>query len=98
MTSLRWAVLCAGVQAENERMHLITFLQLSQPGYLTRAAVLLTQGILCACCLPVVILRYDQIPLQPCAYLCHACLLWTSRLGEQPMLVCGAVLSKTWGK
>ena len=32
-------------------MHLLTFLQLSQPGYLTRAAVLLTQGILCACCL-----------------------------------------------
>jgi hypothetical protein len=35
--------MCA--QAENERMHLLTFLQVSQPGYLTRMMVLLTQGI-----------------------------------------------------
>ncbi len=30
-------------EAENERMHLLTFLQISQPGLLTRMGVLLTQ-------------------------------------------------------
>ena len=30
-------------EAENERMHLLTFLQLSQPGYFMRGLVLLTQ-------------------------------------------------------
>ena len=32
-------------EAENERMHLLTFIQLRQPGLLFRGAVLLTQGI-----------------------------------------------------
>ena len=31
-------------EAENERMHLLTFLQLRQPGPLFRGAVLVTQG------------------------------------------------------
>jgi hypothetical protein len=32
-------------EAENERMHLLTFIQLRQPGPLFRGAVLVTQGI-----------------------------------------------------
>lgn len=32
-------------EAENERMHLFTFLQLSQPGILARIAILATQGV-----------------------------------------------------
>jgi hypothetical protein len=32
-------------EAENERMHLLTFLELKQPGPLMRAAVLVTQGV-----------------------------------------------------
>ena len=32
-------------EAENERMHLLTFIKLRQPGYLFRMAVLVTQGI-----------------------------------------------------
>ena len=32
-------------EAENERMHLLTFLELKRPGPLMRAAVLLTQGV-----------------------------------------------------
>ena len=31
-------------EAENERMHLLTFMQLSQPGPFMRAAVLVTQA------------------------------------------------------
>lgn len=31
------------VQAENERMHLLTFLQLKQPGWFMRTMVLFTQ-------------------------------------------------------
>jgi Alternative oxidase len=31
------------MQAENERMHLLTFLQLKQPGWFVRTAVLFTQ-------------------------------------------------------
>ena len=38
----RWCV-----QAENERMHLLTFLQMKQPGLLMRGLVLATQGIFC---------------------------------------------------
>lgn len=36
-----------GVQAENERMHLLTFLQLKQPGPFMRGLVLATQGVFC---------------------------------------------------
>ena len=32
-------------EAENERMHLLTFLELKRPGVLMRGAVLLTQGV-----------------------------------------------------
>jgi len=32
-------------EAENERMHLLTFIELKQPGILFRAAVLITQGL-----------------------------------------------------
>jgi len=32
-------------EAENERMHLLTFIELQQPGFIFRAAVLITQGI-----------------------------------------------------
>lgn len=32
-------------EAENERMHLLTFLRLKQPGPLFRAAVLVVQGV-----------------------------------------------------
>lgn len=32
-------------EAENERMHLLTFLTLAQPGYAFRGAVLVTQGV-----------------------------------------------------
>ena len=41
----------AGVQAENERMHLLTFLKLQQPGWFMRTMVLFTQvGLLqCTC-------------------------------------------------
>jgi Alternative oxidase len=34
-------------QAENERMHLLTFMQLKQPGWFFRTVVLGTQGIFC---------------------------------------------------
>jgi hypothetical protein len=33
-------------EAENERMHLLTFIQLKQPGVLFRSAVLVAQGVL----------------------------------------------------
>jgi hypothetical protein len=33
-------------EAENERMHLLTFLTLKEPGPFMRAAVLITQGVL----------------------------------------------------
>ena len=37
-------------EAENERMHLLTFLQISQPGFFTRMGVLLTQArTMCSC-------------------------------------------------
>ena len=36
-------------EAENERMHLLTFIQLRQPGLLFRGAVLLTQGLVFNC-------------------------------------------------
>ena len=32
-------------EAENERMHLLTFIQLKQPGMAFRAAIIVTQGI-----------------------------------------------------
>lgn len=32
-------------EAENERMHLLTFLELKQPGWLMRSAVLVSQGV-----------------------------------------------------
>ncbi len=36
-------LLCAAMQ--NERMHLLTFLELRQPGFMFRSAVILTQGV-----------------------------------------------------
>lgn len=36
-------------EAENERMHLLTFLSLRQPGVLFRAAVLVAQVLHCCC-------------------------------------------------
>jgi hypothetical protein len=36
-------------EAENERMHLLTFIKLKQPGKIFRAAVLVTQGIFMNC-------------------------------------------------
>ena len=50
-------------EAENERMHLLTFLSLKQPNFLFRAAVLGAQGV----CLWAVGLFVSQ------AYLCYHC-------------------------
>jgi len=39
---------------QNERMHLLTFIQLRQPGFMFRTMVILTQGIFfnaCECCM-----------------------------------------------
>jgi threonyl-tRNA synthetase len=34
-------------EAENERMHLMTFMQIKKPGWLTRMAIVGAQGIFC---------------------------------------------------
>lgn len=53
-------------EAENERMHLLTFLQLRQPGPLFRGAVLVTQGA--RGCVVVVVGAVWQLIMHPCIH------------------------------
>ena len=34
-------------EAENERMHLMTFMQIKKPGWITRMAIVAAQGVFC---------------------------------------------------